>query len=352
MTYAPGPYGYVHPSAPPPPKPGVIPLAPLDLNHVLSGVFGAYRRHWKELLGITLVAYAAAAALIAGLGTAVWAALSDSWAAMADAPATADPGLSDLTPLFVGVGAVWLVCSLGLLLAMGLLHAAVAAVVQDAVLGRRAGFGTVWRRAWSRLGPVLGSVAVPALTGLVPGLLFLVGLFLLVGAMLTSLGEGGGTEWALTGLLALLLGCATAPFALWIWVRFSLAPTAAVVESAGALTAMRRSAQLVRGSWWRIFGHTLVMLLIVGGITFLVQMAVSLVTQASVFAVPLAQHATPGTVFAAVGTAALTSGLLQLLTQAVLGPLQPLTSGLLYVDQRIRRENLAPVLAQAAGHAA
>ncbi|MFF9145182.1 oxidoreductase [Streptomyces sp. NPDC014861] len=349
MTYAPGPHGYGHPFAPPPPKPGVIPLAPLDLNHVLSGAFGAYRRHWKELLGITLAAYAAAAALVAGLGTAAWAALSDSWAAMGETPASADPGLSDLTPLSLGLGALWLVLSLGLLLAMGLVHAAVAVVVREAVLGRRAGFGTVWRGAWSRLGPVLGSVAVPALAGLVPGLLLLVGLFLLVGAMLASLGDDGGAGWAVTGLLALLLGCATTPLALWIWVRFSLAPTAAVVESAGALTALRRSAQLVRGSWWRIFGYTLVMLVIVGGVTCLVQMSASLLTQGSFLAVPLAQHATPGTVFAAAGTTALASVLLQLLAQAVLGPLQPLTSGLLYVDQRIRRENLAPALARAAG---
>ncbi|MFE5794571.1 oxidoreductase [Streptomyces sp. NPDC056503] len=351
MTYAPGPYGYGYAPAPPPPKPGVIPLAPLDLNHVLSGAFVAYRRHWKVLLGITVAAYAVAAVVVVGLGAAAWAALADRWTAT---PAPGDPDLWDLMPFFLVLGALWLACSVGLLLATGLLHAAVAVVVQEAVLGRPVGFGTVWRRAWSRLGSVLGSVVLSALAGLVPVLLFLVGLCLMLGAMIASIGadQGGhadnGTGWALTGLLVLLLAFGTMPLAIWIWVKFSLAPTAAVVESAGALTAMRRSAQLVRGSWWRVFGYTLVMLLIVGGITFVVQMSVSLVTQVSVFATPLAQHATPGTVFAAVGTMAATSGLLQLLTQALLGPLQPLTSGLLYVDQRIRKENLGPVLARTA----
>ncbi|GGR47577.1 DUF7847 domain-containing protein [Streptomyces roseolus] len=352
MTYAPGPYGYGHPFAPPPPKPGVIPLAPLDLNHVLSGAFGAYRRHWKALFGMALASYALAAVVVVGLGAAGWTALSGPWEAMGDTSSTGDSDLSNLTPLFVGVAGLWLVFALGLLVATGLLHGAVAVVVQEAVLGRRVGFGTVWRRAWSRLGPVLGTVVLPALAALVPMLLFLFGLCLMLGAMIASIDSGGGDHdgagLAVTGLLVLLLSTATMPVALWIWVKFSLAPTAAVVESAGALTAMRRSAQLVRGSWWRVFGYTLVMLLIVGGVAFAVQMVISVATQASVFGAPLAQHATPGTVFASVATMAITGGLLQFLTQLVLGPLLPLTSGLLYVDQRIRKENLAPVLAATA----
>ncbi|MFB8039937.1 oxidoreductase [Streptomyces hydrogenans] len=349
MTYAPGPYGYGYAPVPPPPKPGVIPLAPLDLNHVLGGAFAAYRRNWKVLLGITLVSYALAALLIAGVGTAAWTGLSDRWEHTSTAE---DVALSDLTPLFTALGIIWLACSVGLLLATGLLHAAVAVVVQEAVLGRQPGFGTVWRRAWSRLGAVLGSVLLSAVAAVVPALLFMVGLFLMLAAMLASIGSDDGADgagWALTGLLFFLLALAASPLALWLWVKFSLAPTAAVVESAGTLTALRRSAQLVRGAWWRIFGYTLVMMLVVGGVTFVMQMVVSLTTQASLFAAPLAQHATPGTVFFSMGTAAVVSTLLMLGTQAVLGPLQPLTSGLLYVDQRIRRENLAPVLAEAAG---
>ncbi|WP_150227601.1 oxidoreductase [Streptomyces filamentosus] len=350
MTCPPGPYGYGYAPPPPPPKPGVIPLAPLDLNHVLGGAFAAYRRHWKALLGVTLAAHVLAGLVAAGLAAAGWAALSGPWREMADAPSTGDAELSDLTPFFLGLGGLWLAFALAVLLATGLVHAAVAVVVQEAVLGRRIGFGAVWRRSWSRLGAVLGTVVLSALAGLVPMLLLLLGFCFMVVATLASVGSdsGDGVGPALTALLLMFLAFGTTPFVVWIWVKFSLAPTAAVVESAGVLTAMRRSAELVRGSWWRIFGYTLVMLLIVGGVSFVVQTAVSVTTQASVFAVPLAQHATPGTLFLSAATAAAVGGLLQLLTQLLLGPLQPLTSGLLYVDQRIRKENLAPVLARAA----
>ncbi|WP_031002816.1 hypothetical protein [Streptomyces sp. NRRL F-5727] len=346
MTYTPGPYRYGFPAAPPP-KPGVIPLAPLELGDVLAGAFGAYRRHWKALFGMALVSYALAAVVVAGLGAAGWAALSGPWEAMGDTSSTGGADLSDLTPLFAGLAGLWLLLAVGVLLSTGLLHGAVAVVVQEAVLGRRVGFGTVWRRAWSRLGSVLGTVVLSALAALVPVVLFLAGLCVMLFALLASVEPGSGDEVgaALTALLLLFLALGTTPVALWIWVRFSLAPTAAVVESAGALTAMRRSAQLVRGSWWRIFGCTLVMGLIVGGVSLAVQTVISLVTQSAVFGVPLTRHATPGTVFASVATLAVTGGLLQLLTQLVLGPLLPLTSGLLYVDQRIRRENLGPVLA-------
>lgn len=45
--------------------------------------------------------------------------------------------------------------------------------------------------------------------------------------------------------------------AIWLWVRFSLAPAVAVIESRGPIAAMSRSAHLVRGAWWRIFGISL-----------------------------------------------------------------------------------------------
>ncbi|MFF2777968.1 oxidoreductase [Streptomyces sp. NPDC058052] len=354
MTDAPGPYGYGYAPAPPSPKPGVIPLAPLDLGDVLAGAFAAYRRHWAVLLGMALTTYAVAAALIAGVGLAAWAGLADHYRRWADTPTPGDPGLRDLAPLLAVLGTVWLVCAVALLVATALLNAAVATVVQETVLGRRAGFGTVWRRAWSRLGPVLGSLVPPALAALVPVALSLVGLCLMLAAMIVNVSAHGGHDegvgLALTGLLALLLSLGTLPFALWIWVRYSLAPAAAVIESAGPVAAMRRSAELVRGSWWRIFGCTLVMLLIVGAVSFVVQTGVSAVSQLSMFSVQAGMDLTltPGTLFAAAGALAVTLGLVQLLTHAFLAPLQPLVSGLLYVDQRIRKENLGPVLAETA----
>ncbi|WP_282691650.1 oxidoreductase [Streptomyces sp. CC208A] len=354
MTYTPGPYGYGYPPVPPPPKPGVIPLAPLGLGDLLSGAFGTYGRYWKALLGVTVAAYALTAALVAGVALLGWATLADRFEQLVNTPSSQAPEPSDLMPFFLALGGVWLAGMIGFLLATGLLHGAVAAVVQEAVLGRPAGFLTVWRRAWSRLGAVLGAIVLPALAPLVPMLGFLIGFFFLLGGIFTNVAAGRnatdeGAGLALTALLLFLLALGTVPFALWIWVKFSLAPTAAVIESAGPLASLRRSSELVRGSWWRVFGCMLVMMLIAGGAAFVVQTVLSLAGQASMVTVDVGPDATPRTVLAELGGLTLVLGLLQLLTQALIAPLQPLISGLLYVDQRIRRENLAPVLAQAAG---
>ncbi|HEY9438306.1 MAG TPA: hypothetical protein VIS29_06585, partial [Streptomyces sp.] len=65
------PYGgvpYGGPPAPPgwggwtpPPKPGVIPLAPLKLGDVLNGAFSTMGRYWKQVLGMGAALYGGAA---------------------------------------------------------------------------------------------------------------------------------------------------------------------------------------------------------------------------------------------------------------------------------------------------
>ncbi|MFH8725881.1 DUF7847 domain-containing protein [Streptomyces termitum] len=354
MTYAPGPYGYGHVPVPPPPKPGVIPLAPLDLGDVLSGAFGTYRRYWKVLLGVTAAAYGVAAVLVLTTGMLGWAAVTDALDRLADAPDPQAPGPAEMMPLFAALGVIWLAVVVGVLIATGLLHAAVAAVVQEAVLGRPARFGAVWRRAWSRLGSVLGALLLPTLVFLLPAVGFLIGFCCVVVGILVDIGSDergladGSAGLFLTGLLLFVLSLLTLPLALWVWIKYSLAPTAAVVESAGPLTALRRSSALVRGSWWRIFGCTLVMMLIVSGVGFVVQTALSLVGQVSVIDMDLSPDRGPTSVFAALTPLMGLITLVQFLAQAALAPLQPLASGLLYVDQRLRRENLGPVLAEAA----
>ncbi|MGH7862983.1 MAG: hypothetical protein ACRENM_05145 [Candidatus Dormibacteraceae bacterium] len=56
------------------------------------------------------------------------------------------------------------------------------------------------------------------------------------------------------------------PVAIWIGVRWSLAPIVLFAEDLGAMESLGRSWSLVRGSWWRTFG----LLLLVGVITGLI----------------------------------------------------------------------------------
>ncbi|MEU1225963.1 oxidoreductase [Streptomyces sp. NPDC005828] len=354
MTYPPGPpgppYGYGYPP-PPPPQPGVIPLAPLGFGTILSGAFSTFGRHWKQLLGVTGAVYGGALLLVgAALGIA-YAAVGDLLPEVFDLPDGQDPRWDDIRPLIIAFVCVWLVAVVATVCANTVVAAACPAVVQEAVLGRPTTFRAVWRRSWSRMPAVLGTVVLTGLALVVPLALFAVAFVWMVTALLVAADESTGTPVAgllFVPLVAIGAALLIAPLALWIWVKFSLAPAAAVMEGQGAFASMRRSSSLVRGSWWRVFGCLLAAGLMASLVSGLIQQALSLLVS-----VPLsATDYSADDESALIASLATLVGFLvvgQMAIQAVVSLFPPIVTGLLYVDQRIRKENLAPELARAAG---
>ncbi len=60
----------------------------------------------------------------------------------------------------------------------------------------------------------------------------------------------------------LMITCLGIPFALFFGVRWIFCSLAAVFEEKSAVNALRRSSELVKGGWWRVFGITLAILLL------------------------------------------------------------------------------------------
>ena len=52
------------------------------------------------------------------------------------------------------------------------------------------------------------------------------------------------------------------PFAIYFWTRWGLFAQAVMVEETSATHALKRSSELVKGAWWRVFGIMLAILLI------------------------------------------------------------------------------------------
>ncbi|MEV7276349.1 oxidoreductase [Streptomyces sp. NPDC093111] len=352
MTNPSGPYGYGYAPPPPPPKPGVIPLVPLTFGQILTGAFSALGRYWKPLLGVAVTAFGVATVLVLGAVLVAWNAVSDNVDRLSHLPQGQDPDGADIRGLLLAFGGVWLTAMLCLMLANALVYAAAPVVAQEAVLGRPVGFGAVWRRAWSRVGAVLSAVVLSMLAMLVPVLLLVVGFGLMLFGMIAGIGASGSDEGvgpAVAGLVFLLGALATVPFGLWLWVKFSLAPAAAVIEGTGGLTALRRSADLVRGSWWRVFGCTIATAAIVAAVSGAIQQVFSLIAWIPMSTLDFDADTAPTEVL---GSMSVVMGVVligSVASQALLAPLQPLVSALLYVDQRMRKENLGPVLAQTAG---
>ncbi|MEU2078382.1 oxidoreductase [Streptomyces sp. NPDC013489] len=349
----PPPYGYGYPPPPPPPKPGVIPLAPLSFSTILTGAFTTFGRYWKPLLGVGAAAYLGALLVVgAAIGVALLA-VGDGFPAVFDLPAGQEPRWDDVRPLIIAFGCVWLVAMAVFVGASALVAAACPAVVQEAVLGRPLSFGALWRRSWARVPAVLGTVFLTTAALLVPMILFFGAFAAMVAALVADLGDldGGATASDVSftiPLLLLLAAVVVLPLGLWIWVRFSLAPAAAVMEGQGPVASMRRSAHLVRGDWWRVFGCLFAAGIMASVVGMLIQQLLSALASA-----PLSFSDFSGEDSAAVvGSMVVILTVLiigQLVSQAVVSVFPPLVTALLYVDQRIRKENLAPELARAAG---
>jgi hypothetical protein len=120
--------------------------------------------------------------------------------------------------------------------------------------------------------------------------------------------------------------------AVYFYVRYAFIPQAIVLERTGVRAAFSRSSQLVRGSWWRVFGILLVVTLLVAVLNGVVSaVVIALVTVGSA-------SGTAGTVI----TQSL-SGIINIFVQ----PIQLGATVLLYYDLRIRKEGFDLELAAA-----
>ncbi|MFD3512352.1 hypothetical protein [Streptomyces sp. NPDC058657] len=339
---------------PPPeaPKPGVIPLRPLAVGDILSGTFAAFGSHWKPLMGMAALVYGLALVVTGGAAALAVGSLTDEFQVIeqsirADEPNPPWDPFRTIGLTFGGVALVGLVC---LLLATAMTQAASPAALQEAVLGRRAAFGALWSRAVRRLPVVLAVLLVPWLIMFVVMALLMTGYAALMFTLVERGGDGPAPTLTAVGLLgALLLG----PLAVWLWVQFSLAPAVAVFENAGPMRALRRSARLVKGSWWRIFGITMLVWLMAMVASWFIQVPFALL---GMFSMIPSLDIGPTTddeaeffrMMASMGGYLLISMLGGFVSQILVTFFPQLATGLLYVDQRIRRENLAPALADAA----
>ncbi len=201
-----------------------------------------------------------------------------------------------------GAGALIAILFVGILAKLFVYSAMTFAIGQQYLTGR-IDIRRCYSRAWGRVATIVGLTAINAAA-----------LYVLLGPVLVS------TEPSI------------APFALVIiFVGISLAIywsstiQAVTVERSKAFTALRRSSQLVRGSWWRVFGIKLVLLLVITGLAIVVTLPFAAVLGA-VDAEPFSAMA-------------LTTRFIgSLIVEVVVPPVWFIAGTLLYYDLRVRRE--------------
>ncbi|MFD7867437.1 glycerophosphoryl diester phosphodiesterase membrane domain-containing protein [Streptomyces sp. NPDC059783] len=320
-----GPGRYHPPAAA---KPGVIPLRPLGVGEILDGAVSAMRAHWRTVLGITLAV--SVVAQTANLliqryllpdPPAIDRNATGSEALRQASEAFRSSLLNTTPPMLIGM------------LATIFTTAVLTVVISRSVLGRPVTLGDAWAEARSRLLPLLG---LTVLLALIAGAIMTVGI--LPGFLL---GDTAGVGLAFLGLLAAIV------VFLWLMVRLSLASPALMLERQSIASSMRRSAKLVRGAWWRVFGILALTVLLTFVVTLVIGIPFGLIA-ASVDGGGLSAFATgettefgwPFLIVSAIGDVVIST---------ITYPLSAGVVALLYVDQRIRREALDLELARAAG---
>jgi hypothetical protein len=225
------------------------------------------------------------------------------------------------------------IAALVIFVATTVLSGMLIAVLSQAVLGRTMRIGEAWAAVRRRIPGLLGlTLLIALLLGLV---VIAGGVPLVILAVLDTAGAG-----LFLGVLFLLLACAGA---LFLGVSWSLAAPAYVLEGVSVTAALGRSFRLVRKQWWRVFG-----ILLLGGVIAAIIGAV-LSVPFGFAADAVGGSPDPADPFGAVSMASLVvSGVGTIVATTVTAPFSAGISGLLYFDQRIRREALDIELARAA----
>ena len=206
-------------------------------------------------------------------------------------------------------------------------------VIGRSVLGHKITAGEAWQIARPRMAALIGA------TLLIP--LILIGLwaaYAIVLVILAVLHAPG----ALIGGLAALGAIAAIILTIWFTIMFRMAAQAVVLEREGPVRALGRSWRLVRGSFWRVLGITLLAGLIVVVTAGVLQIPFSLfaaMAGGGNSLLPSTGGNVAGILISAVGG---------VVAGAVARPISAGVAVLLYVDLRMRREGLDLVLQTAA----
>jgi hypothetical protein len=279
---------------PPAPKPGCVPLRPLGLGDILDGSFKAIRRNPRVMLGLSALIAVAQALIVAAFSLFAFAALGNIKVADAG-DATASTSLGPL----VGTESVQLAGIVASTLLGSILTGMLTIAITQDVLGVSLTIGQVWERVRGRIWPLLGI------------------------AVLTTILEFVGL------LLCIAPG-------VWLWGIWSVAVPALMVEKTTIRGALRRSKQLVGGTFWRVWGIRALGALIatfIGGFLVVPFEIVGLLVDNDVFSADAGSNHVPVLflVLTAVGSA---------LSATFTAPIRAGIDALLYVDLRMRKEGL------------
>ena len=282
-------------------------LRPLGIGELLDQAIRLYRRNFLSFIGIIAVVQIPLGLLqfVLSLVTLQTGPLSNL-----NARASSDP--TQLSPLyFASLASTVVVAVVQLILVQGVATAAMTRAVSDNYLGTPTGFSAAYRRIGRAWLPLLGTLFLAGLVGIVLSIWFLV----------PCVGWATGV-----GLLAFYSA-----------VIVPMVAPIVVLEGKRGWPAVRRAWDLARRRFWPLVGFvTLILifnLVVIGGPNLLIQTAFQVLINR--------QAASGGAGAGGLGVASVVvQSLVSLVFSLLYVPLQLIAFTLLYFDLRVRTEGL------------
>lgn len=309
--------------------PPVIPFRPLTVGDLFSGTFAAIGLNPSVMFTIS-VATMAVIGLFAGL-LAAWVGPPMA----TDLSVTVAGGAYE-DSLVAGPLSAWQMLSENVvsLLTAGatlLVTGALVLVVTSEVVGRKLDLANTFAALRPVIWKLLGTALLVWL--ILFGVMFGAILLAVLGGVLLS---QIGFDIGFLVLLGVLTVFGLIAVVMWLGVRFYYATVVAVVESASPVQALKRSWALTQKAFWRTLGRGILIGLVVGVATGILGAVVVALTMLLGTVIPT-------------GLLLFLSAFISMVIAGVVMPISASYISLMYVDQRMRTEGIAPSL-EAAWH--
>ena len=311
-------------------KPGIIPLRPLSIGDIYQGAFAAIKTNARTMFGFTTALLGVAIVISIGINYLIINLVLPSYIN------TSSPYASVFGSVFTTFSQLGgtLLQNLATVLLSGLIVVAVS----RSVLGRVASSKEVWERTKSKFLPLIG---LNIITSIISGLMMIIGIVVFF-VLLASVASTAKTDReflqdlgvSLVGLLILMV--ISALVSSYLYIKFSVAPPAMVLENLGVFASIGRSWSLTRGNFWRLFGINILTTIItsmVAGIFVGIADALG-----AIFIV--VGSSSPEDMLASLNTTYILIMVMSTIAQLLILPFTSSVNALLYIDLRMRKEGL------------
>lgn len=311
-------------------------LRPMNLGDILDGTFRIYRANFLTFIGIVALLQVPMIILQLLLTLSLGQNFTSDLNDLIRVLPRFDPSEDSFNQLPIFSIALFFIVSFGLSIVQGLIvQQLIQGALTNAVAQRYLGQPTSIGRAYNGVVGRLGTLLIAALLLGLIGVVVIGGAAVIIGGLIAAMGAfSAGSDGGFGAALGVLLGVGFLflLFALiialaLILIRFVFFTQAIVVEDARSVQSLRRSWQLVGGSYWRVLGIILVVSLltsiVIGIPSGLIGSLIGLV-----FSDPIEHFVIRQTLSTMVGY----------LAQIIVLPIQLIAYTLLYFDLRVRKE--------------